>query len=48
MHEPYTFLNGLTVSDMEDLVEDIQVPTLLPICLGSGLLYQLYFPADGV
>lgn len=26
MHEPYTFLNGLTVSDMEDLVEDIQVP----------------------
>ncbi|XP_075300514.1 splicing factor Cactin isoform X2 [Opisthocomus hoazin] len=25
MHEPYTFLNGLTVSDMEDLVEDIQV-----------------------
>lgn len=30
MHEPYTFLNGLTVSDMEDLVEDIQVPALLP------------------
>ncbi|NXR16408.1 CATIN protein, partial [Semnornis frantzii] len=25
MHEPYTFLNGLTVSDMEDLVEGIQV-----------------------
>nr|XP_020649868.1 cactin [Pogona vitticeps] len=25
MHEPYTFLNGLTVSDMEDLLEDIQV-----------------------
>ncbi|NXO46473.1 CATIN protein, partial [Locustella ochotensis] len=25
MHEPYTFLSGLTVSDMEDLVEDIQV-----------------------
>uniref|UniRef100_A0A8D2PWM1 Splicing factor Cactin n=1 Tax=Zosterops lateralis melanops TaxID=1220523 RepID=A0A8D2PWM1_ZOSLA len=25
MHEPCTFLNGLTVSDMEDLVEDIQV-----------------------
>ncbi|XP_063251292.1 splicing factor Cactin-like [Prinia subflava] len=25
MHEPYTLLNGLTVSDMEDLVEDIQV-----------------------
>lgn len=32
MHEPYTFLNGLTVSDMEDLVEDIQVPALLPLC----------------
>lgn len=28
MHEPYTFLNGLTVADMEDLLEDIQV---LPI-----------------
>ncbi|XP_064424401.1 splicing factor Cactin isoform X2 [Latimeria chalumnae] len=25
MHEPYTFLNGLTVSDLEDLVEDISV-----------------------
>ncbi|NXB69798.1 CATIN protein, partial [Donacobius atricapilla] len=25
MHEPYTFLKGLTISDMEDLVEDIQV-----------------------
>ncbi|KAF2987014.1 hypothetical protein EK904_006987 [Melospiza melodia maxima] len=24
MHEPYTFLNGLTISDMENLVEDIQ------------------------
>lgn len=31
MHEPYTFLNGLTVADMEDLLEDIQVlPALLP------------------
>lgn len=28
MHEPYTFLNGLTVADMEDLLEDIQVPGL--------------------
>lgn len=28
MHEPYTFLNGLTVADMEDLLEDIQVPRL--------------------
>ncbi|KAK4807895.1 hypothetical protein QYF61_011760 [Mycteria americana] len=34
MHEPYTFLNGLTVSDMEDLVEDIQVPALPPLCQG--------------
>ncbi|XP_037677047.1 cactin-like [Choloepus didactylus] len=25
MHEPYTFLNGLTTADMEDLLEDIQV-----------------------
>lgn len=47
MHEPYTFLNGLTVSDMEDLVEDIQVPALLLLCLGSGVLWQLCFPAHG-
>lgn len=25
MHEPYTFLSGLTVADMDDLLEDIQV-----------------------
>ncbi|KAI7809798.1 putative cactin, partial [Triplophysa rosa] len=25
MHEPYTFLNGLTATDMEDLLEDIKV-----------------------
>ncbi|CAM9802749.1 unnamed protein product [Lampetra fluviatilis] len=25
MHEPYTFLNGLTASDLEDLLEDIRV-----------------------
>ncbi|RXM91315.1 Cactin [Acipenser ruthenus] len=25
MHEPYTFLNGLTVYDMDDLLEDIKV-----------------------
>lgn len=25
MHEPYTYLNGLTVKDLEDLVEDIKV-----------------------
>lgn len=37
MHEPYTFLNGLTVSDMEDLVEDIQVPALPPLCRSSEL-----------
>jgi hypothetical protein len=29
MHEPYTFLNGLTVADMEDLLEDIQVLHIL-------------------
>lgn len=36
MHEPYTFLNGLTVSDMEDLVEDIQVPALPPPRVRAG------------
>ncbi|KAJ8274155.1 hypothetical protein COCON_G00087800 [Conger conger] len=25
MHEPYTFLTGLTVTDMEDLLEDIKI-----------------------
>lgn len=25
MHEPYTFLNGLTVTDMDDLLEDIKI-----------------------
>ncbi|KAK9502890.1 hypothetical protein O3M35_011577 [Rhynocoris fuscipes] len=25
MHEPYTYLNGLTIKDLEDLVEDIKV-----------------------
>lgn len=47
MHEPYTFLNGLTVSDMEDLVEDIQVPALPPLC-SSCLPLQLCFPTRGV
>ncbi|KAK2156039.1 hypothetical protein LSH36_223g02000 [Paralvinella palmiformis] len=25
MHEPYTYLNGLTINDLEDLIEDIKV-----------------------
>ena len=25
MHEPYTYLNGLIVKDLEDLIEDIKV-----------------------
>ena len=25
MHEPYTYLNGLTTTDLEDLLEDIKV-----------------------
>lgn len=25
MHEPYTYLNGLTIGDLEDLLEDIVV-----------------------
>jgi hypothetical protein len=25
MHEPYTYLNGLTVDDLEDLLVDINV-----------------------
>lgn len=30
MHEPYTFLNGLTVTDMDDLLEDIKVCGYVP------------------
>lgn len=30
MHEPYTFLNGLTVTDMDDLLEDIKVCAYVP------------------
>lgn len=25
MHEPYTYLNGLMIKDLEDLIEDIKV-----------------------
>ncbi len=25
MHEPYTYLNGLTIGDLEDLLADIKV-----------------------
>jgi hypothetical protein len=25
MHEPYTYLNGLTIKDLEDLIENIKV-----------------------
>ena len=28
MHEPYTYLNGLTIKDLEDLIEDIKVMSL--------------------
>lgn len=33
MREPYTFLNGLTMADMEDLLVDIQVS----MELGQGM-----------
>lgn len=34
MHEPYTFLNGLTVTDMDDLLEDIKVQGC--VCVEGG------------
>lgn len=37
MHEPYTFLNGLTVTDMDDLLEDIKVRALQLGGLEEGL-----------
>lgn len=33
MHEPYTFLNGLTVTDMDDLLEDIKVYSIFHVQL---------------
>ncbi|XP_064185904.1 splicing factor Cactin [Anguilla rostrata] len=33
MHEPYTFLNGLTVTDMDDLLEDIKVCASVRVCV---------------
>lgn len=32
MHEPYTYLNGLQIKDLEDLVEDIKVYKELEHC----------------
>lgn len=29
MHEPYTYLNGLTIKDLEDLVADIKVRSFI-------------------
>ncbi len=39
MHEPYTYLNGLTTTDLEDLLEDIKV-----ISTGLRLYYHVTFP----
>lgn len=37
MHEPYTFLNGLTVTDMDDLLEDIKVVAVSSQCCLASL-----------
>lgn len=39
MHEPYTFLNGLTVTDMDDLLEDIKV--CVCVCVLTVFLEQM-------
>lgn len=45
MHEPYTFLNGLTVADMEDLLEDIQVlPGPAPCTRALGIALRQLAP----
>lgn len=31
MHEPYTYLNGLDATDLEDLIEDIKVYKLITL-----------------
>jgi hypothetical protein len=45
MHEPYTYLNGLTIKDLEDLIEDIKVK----ISQGfSGCVGEFVFSISGV
>ena len=35
MHEPYTYLNGLTIRDLEDLIVDIKVYSDLELNINS-------------
>lgn len=42
MHEPYTFLNGLTVTDMDDLLEDIKVRATSVKCYESFLAFTSF------
>ncbi|KAJ0011711.1 hypothetical protein NQD34_012686 [Periophthalmus magnuspinnatus] len=37
MHEPYTFLNGLTVTDMDDLLEDIKACVYMELEQGKNV-----------
>lgn len=42
MHEPYTYLNGLTIKDLEDLIEDIKVSIKSYSC--SGMTQHSFAP----
>lgn len=43
MHEPYTYLNGLSIKDLEDLVEDIKVCKLLIEFLNIVIIFKINF-----
>jgi len=46
MHEPSTYLNGLTIRDLEDLVADIRVYTDLEAQQGSNSKYDQQYWSD--
>jgi hypothetical protein len=45
MHEPYTYLNGLTIKDLEDLIEDIKVSiwwcpySVRELCISTNVVH---------
>lgn len=38
MHEPYTYLNGLSIQDLEDLIEDIKVKKVIYFFMSRNLI----------
>lgn len=44
MTEPYTYLNGLTIKDLEDLVEDIKVSNEMILAIYFIFVSFVNFP----